>query len=307
MAIQPIALLLAFGLVLQNETSKVGLSMSIYVRGYNSVGSHVWRNGDLTDYPRLILLIILILASTASDPYIANALTLAGSIIGCLILFIGIGSRAWKKADLGFIDMDNFFTPFASIIASLAAGICFPHMAIRSVHSGTDGDDGNTDVEKILFHTNGKRARQNVTMASFLTAAIYLCSTTQSVQNTLGFHDLPLARSGALNFAIGLWIFLSTIMSMSLCHRLDSAASKKIEPFLRKEETSPVGWIVPSIPHIVVDPNLSKGKMRFPCLSIGSDILCTMIIGATAALIVWMGIKEMRGQPAAAFWQVFEY
>lgn len=308
MAIQPIALLLAFGLILQNETSMIWLSMSISVRGYNSVGSHVWRNGDLSDYPRLILLIILMLAtiaSEASDQGVAKALTLAGSTIGCLVLLSSLGSRAWKKADLGFIDTDNFFTPIVAIAASLTAGVCFPQMALRSVHSGTDDNDGNIDVEKILFHSDGKRARQNVTLASFATAAVYLCSKIQEVRDSLGFQDLPQSRSGALDFSIGLWIFLSTIVSMSLCHRIDSSASKKIEPFLRREETSPVGWIVPSIPHIVIDPNLSKGKMILPCLSFGSDIICTTFIGAAAFLIVWMGIKEIQGQPIAAFWQVF--
>eukprot|EP00554_Chaetoceros_debilis_P016387 CAMPEP_0194113640 /NCGR_PEP_ID=MMETSP0150-20130528/17210_1 /TAXON_ID=122233 /ORGANISM="Chaetoceros debilis, Strain MM31A-1" /LENGTH=373 /DNA_ID=CAMNT_0038803611 /DNA_START=86 /DNA_END=1204 /DNA_ORIENTATION=+ len=204
MALSPLLLLLIFGFVLHNETSKAWLSISIFVRGTNSVGSHVWRSGGLmTDYPRLALFITLALASTASSSLITNALTIAGAIIGCLILLCSLGSRAWQKADLGFIDADNLITPILAIFASLAAGICFPFMALNSVHSGTDGDDGNTDVEKVLFHKSGKRARQHVTFASFFTALIYLFSDIQAVQDALGFQFST--HRGVVNFSFGIW------------------------------------------------------------------------------------------------------
>ncbi len=60
-----------------------------------------------------------------------------------------------------------------------------------------------------------------------------------------------------VKFIIGGWLFASSLISMSLCHRLDSSRSKKIEPFLRRDELSQVGWIVPSILNIVIDQKWS--------------------------------------------------
>ena len=106
-----------------------------------------------------------------------------------------------------------------------------------------------------------------------------------------------------VKFIIGGWLFASSLISMSLCHRLDSSRSKKIEPFLRRDELSPVGWIVPSIPNIVIDPKLSRNKMIMPCLSVGSDILCTIVVAGFAVLIVWTGVRDMQGFENGAFWE----
>ena len=300
-AMEPSVLLLIFGFVLNNETSHTWLALSIFVRGTNSVGSHVWCDGALTDYPRILLLILLILASVASPlTPVRDGLTISGAVLGCILLLCNLGSRAWKKADLGFVDSSNFFTPYLAILASLLAGITFPYMGLRSVDGGTGDNDGNTDVEKVIFRPNGKRARQAVTMASSAAALVYLLSDAQQVQEALGF-DFSTHR-GILNLAMGGWLFMSTLISMSLCHRLDSSRSKKIEPFLRRDETSPVGWVVPSIPHIVIDPNLSRGKMYLPFLSFGSDIICSVVVAGYAFLIIWMGVREIQGHESSAFW-----
>ena len=113
-----------------------------------------------------------------------------------------------------------------------------------------------------MFHPNGKRGRQNIALASSGAALTFLLSDLKQVQEGLGFDFSGNRR--IVKFIIGGWLFASSLISMSLCHRLDSSRSKKIEPFLRRDELSPVGWIVPSIPNIVIDPKLSRNKMITP-------------------------------------------
>lgn len=301
MALDPIFLMLLFGFILKHETSHSILGISLLVRGTNSVGSYVWRSGSLTDYPRLILLIILLLACVASPMYpIRDILSLSGTIIGIILLLCNLGCRAWNKVDIGFIDASNFFTPTLTVLASLLAGLLFPYVGLRFVDGGTTSEDGQTDVEKIIFNPNGKRARQNVTVAASFVAFIYLLSDVKVVQDVLQFEFVM--HRGVTNVGVGVWWLLSTIISMSMCHHLDSSKSKKIEPFLRRDETSPVGWVVPSVPHIVIDPNLARGKMVLSFLSFGSDLLCVVIAVGLAFLMIWTGIKDFQGKDHTAFW-----
>jgi len=106
LAISPIALLFCFGLILSNEPSHAWLVVSMMIRGTNSVKSHVWRTASLVDYPRVVLLIILILGSIASTDAspIGDMLGLIGAVLGGLILLCNLGSRAWKKLELGYVD-----------------------------------------------------------------------------------------------------------------------------------------------------------------------------------------------------------
>lgn len=287
-AMNPLMMLLLFAFVLQNETSHVWLAMSIYVRGSNSVGSHVWRDGGLTDYPRLLLLVLLILA-TFSTGTVQRILTWAGVIYGCLILLCNLGSRSWKKIELNPIDFNSVFSAPIVILASLFAGFAFPYMGLRAVDSGSDDSSGKDEVEKIILHPNGNRGRKNIALASSSAAVVFLLSDVKVVQEALGF-DFSRLR-GITNFIIGVWLFFSSLVSILLCQRLDSSRSKKIEPFLRRDETSPVGWIVPSIPNIVIDPNLSRNKIFVP----GSDIFCSLIVCGLAFLISWTGVEVVRG------------
>ena len=301
MAFDPLFLLAVFGFILKNETSYCMLSMSLFVKGTNSVGSYVWRGGSLTDYPRLALLMTFSLASFASPDYpLRDILSLCGTLIGTILLLCNLGSRAWSKAEIGYIDASNVFTPTLTILASLLAGIVFPYVGLRFVDGGFDIEDGQTAVEKIVANPNGKRARQNVTAVASFVALVFLFSDIQMIQDSLGFRFSH--YRGLTNIAIGGWWLLTTLASMSLCHHLDSSKSKKIEPFLRRDETSPVGWVVPSVAHIVIDPNLSKGGMILSFLSYGSDMLCSIIAAGLAFLIVWNGIKDFQGKENTAFW-----
>ncbi len=301
MALDPKLLLFIFGFVLQNEISNSMLAVSLLVRGTNSVGSYVWRGGSLTDHPRIILLAVLSIAAFASPDYpVRDILALCGTALGLFLLLCNLGSRAWNKIDIGFIDASNVFTPILALFASIVAGFLLPYIGLRSVDGGTDYEDGQTAVEKIVLNPNGKRARQNVTAAAAIVATIFLFSDVQVAQDALGFSFSK--NRAIVNFTMAGWWLLSTLLSMSLCHRLDSSKSKKIEPFLKRDETSPVGWVVPSVPNIVIDPNLSRGKMILPALSYGSDIFCALAAAGLASLIILVGIRDLQGKENTSFW-----
>jgi len=292
LAIPPLALLIFFGLVLSSETSHAWLTMSIMVRGTNSVGSHVWRSGSLADYPRVILLFFLAVASTAptSTSPVGETFGLVGAILGAFILLCNLGSRAWKKLEIGYVDSNSPLSHLAVISTAFISGILFPYIALHNVHGGSDESDREAAVEKIMFHPNGKRARQNVTVAACTVAALFILSDIKAVQEALGFNFV---HGGAVNLTVGIWWLSGTIASLWMCNRLDTSKSKKIQPFLKKDETSPVGYIVPSIPNIVIHPNLSTGKMIFPFLAYGSDIICVVAVLGLASFIMWTGIKTI--------------
>jgi len=302
LAFPPIVFLFYFGLVLPNETSHAWLAMSVMVRGTNSVGSHVWRTPSLVDYPRVILLIVLSLASTAPEnsSVVGDTLTVAGALLGGLIILCNLGSRAWKKLEIGYVDSNNTLSPFVVVLASLLSGITFPYIALRNVHGGTDDNDGEAAIEKVIFNPNGKRARQNVTFTSCTVAFVFILSNVELVQEALGFEFNR--HGGIVNLMVSIWWFLSTIASLGMCHRLDASKSKKIQPFLKKDETSPVGYIVPSIPNIVIHPSLSTGKMILPVLAYGSDVICVTVVMLLAALIIWMGMRQIQSGDGSSSW-----
>lgn len=303
MALSPLILLFIFGWILQNETSHCWLTINLHVWGSNSVGAHVWRSGSLTDYPRLLLLTILSLACTAPlDSPSRNILTLIGTILGSAIALCSIGARSWKKAQFA-IESNHIFTPLITILASFFAGVFFPFLGLGCVQGSTDSEEAS-DLEKVILNTDTKKARQNLTLASLATTAIYICSDIQDVQVALGF-DYYSRNKGIVNILIGSWIFVSSVVSMSLCHRLESNQHTRIRPFLHRDETSPVGWVVPNIPSIIIDPNLKKGRMYLPFLSFGSDIICFILIVLASALILWIGVREINNHEVKSFWAVF--
>lgn len=303
MALSPFLLLVLFGWVLQNETSHTWLTMNLYVWGSNSIGAYVWHSGALTDYPRILLLLILMLAISApvTSPY-HNIFTFAGAILGGLILLSNIGARAWKKAQFNPIDSHYVFTPLIVILASMSTGICFPFIGLRCVQRGTNGAE-TSDVENITMNSDGRRARQNIALLSLVSTAVYLCSDIEDVQNALGFNYFR--PTGIVHIIVGSWLLLAGIASMCMCHRLDSSTQKRIRPFLQRDESSPVGWIVPTVPNIIIDPSLRKGTMLFPCLSFGSDIFCSVLVALSSALVIWIGAREANGHHVDSFWRVF--
>ena len=222
---------------------------------------------------------------------VGDTLGLLATILCLLILLCNLGSRAWNKLEIGCVDSSSTLSLLVVIGASLISGLVFPYIALNNVHGGTDGNDEEVALEKVLFNSNGKRARQNITFASCTIGGIFLLSDIKPVQDALGFNFGR--HRGVINLIIGVWWFLSTMASLMMCRPLDNSKSTKIQPFLKKDETSLVGFIVPSVPNIVIDPCLSGRKMIFPSLGYGSGLICVGAVAGLTFYMVWTGVREM--------------
>jgi len=296
LGLQPGFLFCVFGIILASETSQSWLGMSLNVCGCNSVGAHVWRSSMLADYPRYTSLLCLGLAWFAPFGTIGrDFLTALGTGLGGAILLASLGSRAWKKLGIPCIGGDAPYAPALGYLMAILAGFAFPFIGLRSV---TGGCSENSDDYKFPFG-GPRRARQLVTVAAVVVAAVFIVTDVASVQAKFGF---TWTYQGATNLSFGIWWILSTMASLSVCGRLDSTLGESAQPFLMRDETSPVGFIVPSLPNIVIDPTY-RGQ-PWGCCGAISDILSAIVVVAVGAGIVWMGIKQIGGDEDALPWDL---
>ena len=68
-----------------------------------------------------------------------------------------------------------------------------------------------------------------------------------------------------------------------------SQKKKSSLSFEEKRHHLLVGRIMPSVPNIVIDPNLARGRMILSRLSYGSDIICALLLTATTTLFLRIG------------------
>ena len=298
LGLNPGFLFCVFGVILASETSQSWLGMSLDVRGCNSVGAHVWRSNMLADYPRYISLLCLALAWFAPfGTSTRDFLTALGTGIGGAILLSSLGSRAWKKLGIPCIDKDAFFAPGFGYLMSILAGVAFPFVGLRSVTGGC----GENDDDYQHPHGGARRARQLVTIAAVIVAVVFLLTDVVRVQAVFGFSW---THQGATNLSVGLWWILSTVASLAVCSRLDSSLGESAQPFLVRDETSPVGFIVPSLPKIAIDPTYRGRPPLLSCCGAISDILSAVIVVAVGASIIWMGIKQIGGEEDVMPWDL---
>mmetsp|Transcript_28475 Transcript_28475/g.61982 ORF Transcript_28475/g.61982 Transcript_28475/m.61982 type:complete len:471 (-) Transcript_28475:73-1485(-) len=294
MALNPGFLFCVFGIILASETTQTWLGTNLDVRGCNSVGSHVWRSSMVADYPRYVTLLCLALAWFAPfGTSTRDFLTALGTGLGGCLLLASLGSRAWKKLGIPCIDKDAFFSPVLAYAMAVCAGFAFPFIGLRCVTGGC-----NENSDDYQFPNGGsRRARQLVTISAIITAVIYAVTDLESVQELFGF---AWQYQGAVNLSVGLWWILSTIASLAVCSRLDSTQGESAQPFLTRDETSPVGWTVPSLPRLIMDPNF-RGR-PFGCCGAISDVLCCIVVVGVGGLLIWQGVRQIGGEEDATPW-----
>eukprot|EP00566_Odontella_aurita_P005856 CAMPEP_0113560478 /NCGR_PEP_ID=MMETSP0015_2-20120614/19452_1 /TAXON_ID=2838 /ORGANISM="Odontella" /LENGTH=581 /DNA_ID=CAMNT_0000462185 /DNA_START=140 /DNA_END=1885 /DNA_ORIENTATION=+ /assembly_acc=CAM_ASM_000160 len=288
--------LMILGLFFFSETSHSWLSTSLNVRGTNSVGAYVWNSSAfLTDYPRYCMLLCLSLGAFAPrlDTPVRDALTVTGASLGLITLAANLGGRAWRKLNMGYLDGDSFVNPFLAYLSAVLAGLTFPYIGMRSVRAGSDDSDVNLSIAALGSAAGARKARQTVTLAAAIVAVVFSATDSTVVQESLGFYW---SHRGTVNLAVGTWWLLSASASLAVCSRMDPARSIKIEPFLRRDETSPVGCVVPSIPNMVVEPSHRGGEPAVggfcPILV---DMVCFLVVTTLGALIIWQGVQQING------------
>ena len=287
LGLHPGLLFCVFAVLLANETADTWLSVAMNVRACNSVGAHVWRTRMMTDYPRLLVLLCLSLAwfapigSSAQD-----FLTALGAGLGGALLLVNLGCGVWKKLGIDPFDRDAFYAGAVSYFLALVAGIALPYLGLRSVNGGCDESS-----DDYAYPDGGaRRARQMVTGASVLSGTVFAVTDTQWVQELLGFSW---RYQGAVNIAVGLWWFLTTAASLAVCSRLEPGQGEVSQPFLIRDEASPVGWVVPSLPKILVHP-AHRGK-PYGCCGYVSDVIGSAAIVGVGTVIIWAGVRQIGG------------
>ena len=268
-----IALTFMVGFILEYETSLTWMFSSLNIRGTNSVSAYVWRSPytSLVDYPRYATLIICILSCCAANYYQAEEnssdnetkssfflSTACGMTI--LLLLSNLGSWAWTKMNIPKID-SNFMGSFVVVqIASVLFGLLFGFMAC------------------IPSPITGKRARLHITLASLLVAgSIFI---TDMIQWWDDKTNVTIAHN-----VLATWWMMSTVSSWVVCTWLEEGPVQRMEPFLKRDETSPVGWIVPCIPNVIMEVGWKRSETSF-----FTDIVSLSLLVFSAAWLIYQSV-----------------
>uniref|UniRef100_A0A7S1BC40 Uncharacterized protein n=1 Tax=Corethron hystrix TaxID=216773 RepID=A0A7S1BC40_9STRA len=293
--VEPGFLLLLFGFVFNNETSMTWLATTLLIRGTPSVGAYVWHSSVLTDYPRDTMLLIFAVAQYATNEKLKQTLYYIGIVLALLLVTANLGARAWKKLNLGVIDNTTFAAPILGCLGAIAIGLVFPYLGMRSVNGG--GEDSGDN--------NGRLARQYVTLASTFTILVYYLTDYAPFVDALG---LRYCAQASVNVAVGSWWTLATVASLSVCHKIQSAESKIIEPFLKSEPASPVGWVVPSLPNIVIDPQFRGEPYNVCCAwKSGSELLSVILVLGCGGIFLLHSVLQLKGDSIWYFGQLVSF
>uniref|UniRef100_A0A7S1ZXR3 Uncharacterized protein n=1 Tax=Ditylum brightwellii TaxID=49249 RepID=A0A7S1ZXR3_9STRA len=291
----PGLLALIVGFILIPETSLSSLACARYVRGVPSVAAYVWcSSSDLSDHPRCLTLLILLMALFApTENAVRKYLFVVGTCLVVILLCANLGSRAYRKIGLRYIGtqsptkgikcLPRIPGGILAFCTAVIAGLLIPYLGMSSVNRGREGD----------IHT--EVPRRHVAVASIFIAGIYVLTDADFVKEALGFH---LGHSFIMNMVVGGWWLMSTIASLAVCHRIENSATPsldkngrlRVEPFLKRDHLSPVGWCVPSIPNIVIDPTFKASSDLFGGYKFASDMVVVLAIGSASFMFYWNGL-----------------
>lgn len=274
-----VLLLTVFGFVLHNEISHSWLNVSIHILGTNSIGAFVWRSAVRTDHPRYAVLLLLSLAIFAPLRNSARGVLLGvGAIWGFLLLLVNLGARVWKKLNMNYLDGDKY-RPMGSLAALLAAaivGLTFPYDAMTRVVGGSSEDDRGATSS----------SRRIITTAAAVSAIIFSLTGVEQISSALG---MPLYNKGIINASVGLWWMMSSLVSLAACKRIQPRRYERGEVALQRNEASPVGWTVPCIPLIELDPANRRKDVYPKKMSQLTGLISFIAIAGLGGYMVWRG------------------
>lgn len=274
-----VLLLTIFGFVLHNEISHAWLNVSIHVLGTNSIGAHAWRSVVRTDHPRYAALLLLSLAIFAPIRNSARgALLVTGATWGFILLLANLGARVWKKLNLDYVDGDKYrpIGSLTALIASAIVGLTFPYVGMTRVVGGSS-DDARSATSS---------SRQIITTAATVTAIIFSLAGIGQVSTALG---MPTYNRGIVNASVGLWWMMSSLVSLAACKRIQLSKYEQDEVVLERNEASPVGWIVPFMPCIGLDPANRQQDVYPKKMSKWTGWISFVAIASLGSYLIWRG------------------
>lgn len=266
--VRPGYLSLILGLVLTEEISQVMLNVGMLVQGRPSVSAYTLKARILTDWPRKLIILSLAIASAApQDSLMQRWTTFAGIALAELVLLANIGSRAWYHMELSPLKYGGFFAPVVAFIMSVFAGLTVPFLGSRQVLAG------------------GKAAMEGVIRNAIFVAILFVVSDIDDVQQFIMVGSDTCSHDG-VNIGVGIWFTVTLITSMWFVAQTKrhKVRPEETEPLLEENHASPVGFKVPNLPDVSIDPALNK--VGVPCCALGLEFA----LGVFLALIMGGGI-----------------
>ena len=95
---------------------------------------------------------------------------------------------------------------------------------------------------------------------------------------------LQTCNQDAVNFSIGVW-FLATLITCSIfVARIKTykPTPEEVEPILVEDHSSPVGFVVPNLPAVEIDPTL-EAKGRIPFCNVQLYVVLAIMLGVIIA------------------------
>jgi len=278
--VKPAYLSLILGLVLTEEISLSLANAVMYVRGYPSISAFALTTHLPSDWLRKVMILMLALAGAANGK-LQVYLTLGGILLACFILLANLGSRAWNTLDWNSFSYSGIGASPAAYALAIVTGICFPYM-------------GHRDVLQSSGH-----AIVIIIQNSILVAIIFVLSAFEEVQKFLVVGS-ETCDQDVVNSVIGIWWTVTVLVCLGLVYRLHIQPTipspEEEESTLEVNESSPVGYTVPSLPHFAVDPGLcyhqkahESGWISTPMKVVGGGLV-TCVIGT---LIVYMSFTQV--------------
>jgi len=273
--IRPGYLTFLIGLVLSEEVGFVLVNVAMLIRGIPSVSAYALNHKVLQDWPRKAVIFVLLMASGApANSATQRWITLAGVISAISVLAANLGSRAWIHLKLNPI---KYAGPGAVVLAFLAAiftGLIVPFVGHREVRAG------------------GKAAMEVVLRSAFFSAVVFALSDVDAVQKFV-IVGSEMCNQDAVNIAMGVWFSVTLMTCTFFVARIRTLrpTPEETEPILVEDHASPVGFVVPNLPDISIDPSLdAKGA---PCCNLKVYIALAILLGlAILATLVFMAFSD---------------
>ena len=100
-------------------------------------------------------------------------------------------------------------------------------------------------------------------------------------------------NQNAVNMSIGIW-YLATLMTSSFFvarRKTYRPTPEETEPLLVEDHSSPVGYLVPNLPDVYIDPTL--GVKGAPCCTVKVYLVLAVILGVCiAGVLAFMAFSD---------------
>lgn len=251
--LEPGRLALILGLVFSEEISLSYTFAQMFVRATPSISAHTLTSYVGSDLLRKASILLLAVASGASDRSTRGYLTMAGTCLACALFLANLGSRAWRF--MGWRPFP-YQGPAAGPLAWLAAvvtGAIFPFMGHRKVHVG------------------GRPAMEHVIATAVIVAILFMASDIDTAQRFLVYGSEQCDQD-YVNIVVGGWwtfTFISSILMVMAIpyddYNITPAEPEDEEQLLVQDHASPVGFKVPNLPDFELDPTLAGSVVAPVC------------------------------------------